>query len=72
MEHHRAGRLREAEESYKRIIASDPRHVDALHLLGTLYQNTHRMQDAIDTFTACYQDRLDILEAGLQVWVKKR
>jgi 8-oxo-dGTP pyrophosphatase MutT (NUDIX family) len=27
---------------------------------------------AIDTFTACYQDRLDILEAGLQVWVKKR
>ncbi len=26
---------------------------------------------AIDTFTACYQDRLDILEAGLQVWVRK-
>lgn len=27
---------------------------------------------AIDTFTACYQDRLDILEAGLQVWVQKK
>lgn len=26
---------------------------------------------AIDTFTACYQDRLEILEAGLQVWVRK-
>lgn len=27
---------------------------------------------AIDTFTACYQDRLDILESGLQVWVRKK
>lgn len=27
---------------------------------------------AIDTFTACYQDRLDILEAGLQVWIRKK
>lgn len=26
---------------------------------------------AIDTFTACYQDRLVILESGLQVWVRK-
>jgi predicted O-methyltransferase YrrM len=26
---------------------------------------------AIDAFTACYQDRLEILEAGLQVWVRK-
>ncbi len=26
---------------------------------------------AIDTFTACYQDRLEIIEAGLQVWVRK-
>lgn len=26
---------------------------------------------AIDTFTACYQDRLEILEAGLQVWVRR-
>lgn len=27
---------------------------------------------AIDAFTACYFDRLDILEAGLQVWVRKK
>lgn len=27
---------------------------------------------AIDAFTACYRDRLDILEAGLQVWVRKK
>jgi predicted O-methyltransferase YrrM len=26
---------------------------------------------AIDCFTACYQDRVVILEAGLQVWVRK-
>lgn len=26
---------------------------------------------AIDAFTACYHDQLDILEAGLQVWIRK-
>lgn len=26
---------------------------------------------AIDAFTACYADRLEVLEAGLQVWLRK-
>jgi len=32
--HHQAGRIPEAERIYERILASEPRHADALHLLG--------------------------------------
>ena len=32
--HHQAGRLRQAEEIYRRILHAEPQHVDALHLLG--------------------------------------
>jgi predicted O-linked N-acetylglucosamine transferase (SPINDLY family) len=34
--HHRAGRLVEAEEIYRRVLAQVPDHADALHLLGAL------------------------------------
>ena len=33
---HQAGRLAEAEGAYRRILAAEPRHADALHLLGVL------------------------------------
>ena len=32
--HHRAGRLSQAETCYQKILAQDPAHADALHLLG--------------------------------------
>ena len=32
--HHQAGRLPQAERIYQRILANEPRHADALHLLG--------------------------------------
>lgn len=32
--HHRAGRLREAEAGYRRVLSGDSGHADALHLLG--------------------------------------
>ena len=34
--HHRAGRLAEAERDYRAVLAADPEHPDALHLLGVL------------------------------------
>jgi predicted O-linked N-acetylglucosamine transferase (SPINDLY family) len=34
--HHQAGRLREAQEAYLQILAVDPKHADALHLLGVV------------------------------------
>jgi protein O-GlcNAc transferase len=32
--HHRAGELREAETLYRQVLAENPNHADALHLLG--------------------------------------
>jgi predicted O-linked N-acetylglucosamine transferase (SPINDLY family) len=36
IEHHRAGRLREAESLYRQVLQADPNQPDALHLLGSL------------------------------------
>ena len=36
LEHHRAGRLAEAERQYREILAREPEHADSLHLLGVL------------------------------------
>ncbi len=36
LEHHRAGRLAEAATLYQEILADDPHHADALHLLGVI------------------------------------
>ena len=38
VEHHRAGRLQAAERIYRQILAIEPEHVDALHLLGVAAQ----------------------------------
>lgn len=39
LQHHKAGRLDEAEPIYRSIIAANPKHSDAIHLLGmTAYQ----------------------------------
>jgi Ni,Fe-hydrogenase III small subunit len=34
LQHHRAGRLTEAERIYRQILTMNPRHADSLHLLG--------------------------------------
>jgi Tfp pilus assembly protein PilF len=36
VEHHKNGRLEEAERLYKAILQTDPRHPDANHNLGVL------------------------------------
>jgi tetratricopeptide (TPR) repeat protein/SAM-dependent methyltransferase len=45
---HQAGALREAEQTYKRVLALDPAHVDALHYLGVLAQQAGRNDIAVD------------------------
>ena len=34
LDHHRAGRLREAESLYRQILAANPNHADTLQMLG--------------------------------------
>ncbi|RMD71231.1 MAG: tetratricopeptide repeat protein, partial [Gammaproteobacteria bacterium] len=36
LQHHRAGRLAQAEAIYRQILQQNPRHPQALHPLGTL------------------------------------
>jgi protein O-GlcNAc transferase len=44
--HHRAGRFNEAEALYREILAQQPGHVDALHLLGALALQAGRFDEA--------------------------
>ena len=46
VDHHRSGRLGEAEALYRQIIAVEPQHADALHLLGVLANQTGHHQAA--------------------------
>jgi len=48
MRHHQAGRLAEAAELYQEIIARDPRHADALRLLGVVAHQCGRHEKAAD------------------------
>jgi protein O-GlcNAc transferase len=48
LQHHRGGRLREAESLYRQILETDSNHADALHLLGVLAHQTGRQELAIE------------------------
>ena len=45
--HHRAGQLAEAEALYQQVIMLQPKHADALHLLGVLSYQTNRAALAV-------------------------
>ena len=42
LQHHQAGRLAKAEACYRRVLAAQPDHADALHLLGVI---VHKMRN---------------------------
>ncbi|MCB5187531.1 tetratricopeptide repeat protein [Methylobacillus caricis] len=44
---HRNGRLPEAETQYRQLLSMQPRHADALHLLGILCHQSRRHQEAV-------------------------
>jgi len=46
--HHQAGRLQQAANLYRQILQTAPEHPDALHLLGTIAQQTGHPQAAIE------------------------
>jgi thioredoxin-like negative regulator of GroEL len=48
LQHHQAGRLAEAESIYRQILAVEPRHDDALHLLGDIARQVGRTGMAVD------------------------
>ena len=48
LQHHQAGRLREAEAIYRQILQSEPDHPDALHLLGVIAHQVGQDKVAVD------------------------
>lgn len=50
LEHHRSGRLQEAERGYRAVIQSDPNHADAVHWLGVLILQAGQPADALPLF----------------------
>jgi predicted O-linked N-acetylglucosamine transferase (SPINDLY family) len=50
--HHRAGRLELAEEIYRRILAAEPSHADALHLLGVAAHQRGQHASAVERIEA--------------------
>lgn len=48
LDHHLAGRRDEAERIYREILAADPDHRDALHLLGVIAYEAGRHEEAIE------------------------
>jgi tetratricopeptide (TPR) repeat protein len=48
LSHHQAGRLQQAESLYRQILAQNPRHADALHLLGLIAYQMRRLEVAAD------------------------
>ena len=48
IQHHQAGRLAEAEALYRQILAVEPGHADALHLLGVVAHQVGRHDVAVE------------------------
>ena len=51
VKHHQAGRLAEAESGYRQVLAADPRHADALNLLGVIAAQCGQPEAAIELIT---------------------
>jgi len=47
VEFHRAGRLKEAEASYREVLNAQPEHFDSLHLLGVIEKQKGNDAEAV-------------------------
>jgi predicted O-linked N-acetylglucosamine transferase (SPINDLY family) len=52
LDHHRAGRIGEAENIYRQVLVADPTNFDALHLLGAAALQSGRANEAADRMSA--------------------
>ena len=50
-EHHKAGRLRDAQACYQRAVAVNPYHADAWHMLGIVTHQLGNSRGAIEMLT---------------------
>jgi len=60
---HRRGKLEEAAQHYRRVLEGEPRHFDALHLLGVIAAQQGRLDEAVDLLTNAVKERPSAAEA---------
>jgi predicted O-linked N-acetylglucosamine transferase (SPINDLY family) len=48
IQHHQAGRLQVAEQIYRQILAAEPNHADAMHLLGVIAHQAGKHEVAVE------------------------
>jgi predicted O-linked N-acetylglucosamine transferase (SPINDLY family) len=63
VEHHEAGRLRDAEQLFQQVLAQDPEYVDAIYSLGVIAYQTGRIDEAIDLIRRVITLEPDFAEA---------
>lgn len=59
LEHHRAGRLYDAEHTYRWILQRDPGHSDSVHLIGVVALQTGNFGPALELVKAAVELRPD-------------
>ncbi len=62
---HRSGRLAEAEQLYREVLAADPRDFPARHLVGVIHAQQGRNEDALREIDAALALKPDDAEAHL-------
>jgi protein O-GlcNAc transferase len=55
LEHHRAGRVEEAQRAYRQLLMLEPRHSDALHMLGIIEQQAGHHQRGFELIRAAIE-----------------
>ena len=63
LEHHKAGRLKEAEAAYRELLAREPEHADAWHWLGVMAFQAGRYGQAIELIERALARQPDYAEA---------
>jgi protein O-GlcNAc transferase len=68
LRHYQAGRLHEAEQIYRKILAQKPEHVDAMHNLGVIACQVGRNDVAMDFIRRAIALRPDFRRSPQQSW----
>ncbi len=63
VQHHKAGRLSQAENIYQQILQNDPNQSVALHLLGVIAHQKGRNDTSVDLITKALSLKPDLAEA---------
>jgi tetratricopeptide (TPR) repeat protein len=67
LQHHQAGRLQEAAELYRRVLAGEQEHVVALHHLGLIAQHTGRPDVALQLIGRSIAIKNDYADAHISL-----